>query len=56
MGIEPTWDGIRPTSVLKTVSVTRALAASVICCAALPVQTQLCQDKICDFGRLIQVE
>ncbi len=30
MGIEPTWDGIRPTSVLKTVSVTRALAASVI--------------------------
>lgn len=26
MGIEPTWDGIRPTSVLKTVSVTRLLA------------------------------
>ena len=28
MRIELTWDGIRPTSVLKTVSVTRALAAS----------------------------
>lgn len=58
MGIEPTREGILPTSVLKTVSITRTLAASVVY-QYLPILTfklKFSNQKINDCRWIVEIE